>query len=378
MKKWVMIWMALSLTLLTACGSGRGGQGSAHPYAWKEKSDGSVQLTIQGAPEDGFHWLVGGTEDGTIQVESVEDGTNGQAVFSITGQGLGNGAVTFTCRRESAPQELRFQITMTLQTTQKEKLKVVDTVYIEQQPAVVAGEDGPVPYTLYTDEQGNFTIHLQSGEKPYIWESIGYDDTLLQLVSQVYDESGCTLRMTGLKAGQTALVVYDLEQDFGIRLQLTVGEDGAVTVNEHQAGSYDIPADQIPGMQELKALVGDFSLPEGSRVLSCMTANWNGGGTADHGQLRLVWDETSWLCIVSKSLPLDTLRQTYAQNGGTRTETMVGGYPVTLYSTEIEQTALWTDEQGRSFALTALATGTQEKLLRAAESMIGASNAGEG
>ena len=61
--------MALSLILLTACGSNQAGKDTAHPYSWKEQRDGSIQLTIDGTVEDGYDWQVDGVDGSILRVE---------------------------------------------------------------------------------------------------------------------------------------------------------------------------------------------------------------------------------------------------------------------------------------------------------------------
>ena len=51
MKKRLIALTVLMVLMLTACGSKQGGNGSKHPYSWKEKRDGSIELTIKNAPE---------------------------------------------------------------------------------------------------------------------------------------------------------------------------------------------------------------------------------------------------------------------------------------------------------------------------------------
>lgn len=375
MKKWMILCMALSISFLTACGSGRGGAGSDHPYAWTEKRDGSVQLTIEGAPEQGFVWLAQGTENGTIQVERKEDGSRENAVFSITSQGLGNGVASFLCQRESAPQDKSFAITMTLQTTQKEKLKVVQTEYVQLPRAEVSSADSPISYVLYQDTDGYFTVYLDDDEKRHAWAVLDYDETIVQPNDPEYDGNGYVTRVLGLAAGQTEMMLYDMEQGYGLRMQLTVGEDHTITVTEHHAGSYALPLDQFPMMEELNALVGSFPLPKDGRVLSCQVAGWTNEEDAKYGQIGFVRDQTYWLCRMSKTLSLATLEEIYTKAGISPIETMtVGDCAVVLYRTEAEQAAFWQDGQDRSFALIGDTSATQEELLRNVQSMIGATS----
>lgn len=375
MKKWLMAWIALGLLLLSACASGQGGKDSNHPYAWKEKRDGSIQFTIQGEPEQGFDWVVEGVEDGIIQVERIDGSKKDKTEFTITNPGLGSGSISFVCQRESEPYDQSFAVTMMLQTDKKEKLKVIQSDYTQTPANEFAGEGEPISYLWYTDENGDFAIYLKKNtEERYSWDITGYDDTIISLNATQNDQTGFTVSATGLKAGQTELMLHDIEQAYAIRLQLTVGEDKTISVTDHESGPYQIPMDQVPGMKEVKALVGDFTLPTNSRVISCLTSNWNNEENKPYGEIVFMIEETGWFCIISKDLSPEGIAQVYQDAEAATTQTTVSDCAVTLYSAPEWQQAIWQDKQGRSFLLSSDENAVQEDLLNIIQSMMGANS----
>jgi hypothetical protein len=375
MKKRLILLTALALAvLLTACGSSKGGEDSAHPYSWKEKLDGSVQLTINNAPEDGYSWLVDGSECGLV-ITREDDGTGQKAVFSLTGEEFSDGAVVFSCQRDSAPFDVSYQLTVTLSATQKGGVEVTAAEYRQFPSSGSAGEEGKAGCIWYTAEDGSREIYLDSSDGTYEWDAMGYDRAVLSVDGPDYGETGVTFGLMGIAAGETDLLLYDLKQDYGFRLTVSVAEDLSVDVTGCEEGEYEIASDQIPGMEDAAALVGDLTFPEGISVLHCEVGNWYGGEENDYVQLQLQADGKKWsLLVTRKYSAADLIEMCYGASGDvTRTDVSVGDIPAVLCGTGTEQTLFWTDSQGRSLIFGAFSgeEPTQEELLHAAQSLSG-------
>ena len=176
MKKWLVLLAALMLSAsLAACGSSQGGEGSAHPYSFQEKGNGSVRVTLQNAPEAGYSWAFAGTEDGLLQVERLDGGKGSKATFSVTGQDFASGTVSFSCRRDSAPYDTSFQLNLSLGTTEKGTLQVLEANYVERPAGGAAGQEGKASCTWYTTEDSQCALYVDSLEGD--WSLMGYDST---------------------------------------------------------------------------------------------------------------------------------------------------------------------------------------------------------
>ncbi len=377
MKKRLILLAALLVALaLTACGGGRGGEGSAHPYRWRA-ADGGLELTVRNPPEEGFVWQADGSGDGAVQVERQDGGTGESAAFSVTVPGPGGGTAVISCRREDAPHDVSFQLTLSVQISRQGKPEVVRTDFLELPPAGTAGEEGKPSCTWYTDTDGTLCVYLDGGSG---WTALGGDEAAVSVSGPELEEDGCTYRLSGLSAGETSLTLYDLSMDYGFRLALSAAEDGGVSVTDGEAGSFPVPPGQIPGMKAAEELVGALALPEDVRALSCRTGSWYGDGPADYARLRLRSGGADWQLVASRRFSTQELAAlSYGGgDGAEQTGRTAGAFPAVLYATEKEQTVFWTDGQGRSFALSTLSAPEDggEALLALAERLADAQEKG--
>ena len=373
MKKRLTVLTVLVLSLLlTACGSKVGGEDSSHPYSWKEKSDGSVQLTIKNAPEDGYSWLFDGAESGLVKVERMDDGTGPKAVFSMTGQGVGGEIVRFSCRRDTAPFDASFQIKMTLDNSEKGRLEVTSSEYTQSLLTGSAGEAGKAACVWYMGDDGLLRVYLDGHGIAYTWSAMELDSTLISLGGPDYDEAGCTYCLTGLADGETELLLYDLNQDYGFHLTLSVDDNHAVTVTDGEAGTFAVALDQVPGMDDVTELVGKLSFPNNVRILRCTTENSDGSEDKTYAQLRMRLNGKDWELLATKRYSLQELIGLCC---GTSEETVqsqlsIGGFPAVLCSIDSVQTLFWTDAQERRFAFALLSDEVEkEELISTAESL---------
>lgn len=377
MKKQLILLMALTTALLlTACGGGKGGEDSAHPYSWKEMQNG-IRLTVQNAPQEGYEWKTEETAGSRVSTERLDGGTNNRAVFSVMGED--SGTVLVSCCRATAPYDTAFQIALSVSASENGSLEVTQADYQEFPPAGSAGEEGKGSCVWYTDREGAVKLYLNGGSGAYDWTVLTDDDTPVSLSQPDYDdENGCTYQLKGLSAGEGTVTLYDLKQDYGFRLHVTVAEDHSVAVTGGEAGAFDIPAAQVPGMEALEAMAGKLTIPQDVRVLRCRVGNWSGSGADNYGQLTLGYQETDWQLVISKAFSARNLADLFytASDGAARTDVSIGGHSAMLYHTAKEETVFWSDEQGRSYALsTAAGAPDREALLRLAESLLEAQKA---
>ncbi len=377
MKKRLMILTVLALSLLlTACGSKVGGENSSHPYSWKEKSDGSVQLTIKNAPEDGYSWLLDGAESGLVEVERIDDGAGEKAVFSIKGQGVGGEIVRFSCRRDTAPFDASFQLKMILDTSEEGKLKVTSSEYTQSSSTGSVGEEGKATCMWYVGDDGFLRVYLDSNDDAYAWSAMDFDRSLISLGGPDYDETGCTYCLTGLEAGETDLLLYDLDQDYGFRLTLSIDESKNVAVEDGKAGIFAVAFNQIPGMDDVTALLGELTLPENVRILRCGTGNLDGSAEKTYAQLKIRLNDEEWELLATKRYSLQELIGLCGNTsaGTAQRQVSIDGFPAVLCGAGSAETLFWTDAQGRSFAFSALSDEGvgQEALLSTAENLCAA------
>lgn len=374
MKKRLIALTVLMVLLLTACGSKQGGNGSKHPYNWKEKRDGSVELTIKNAPEEGYAWTAEEAEGGFLQIERTDAGGGDKAVFSVTGDSPIGGTAIFACRRESAPGDTAFEIWLQVERSDKGRLTVTQTEYREFPSVETAGVEGAASCSWYSGTDGTGKLYLN---ELYEWRAMGYDETILSIGLPTYGESGCTYTLTGLAAGETSLLMYDLTQDYGFRLSVTVAEDLSVTLSNGEAGTFEIPAQQIPGMQEVTDYIGELAIPSGYRVIECKSGDRSGlGGETNYASLSLRTDQGIWVLYATKDDSMTDFLALYLDGytGAAQTKTSVNRFPAILLG-EGEQNALfWADDQNRSFCLRSqYDISTSEELLAAANGLYGAS-----
>ncbi len=377
MKKRLVLAMTLVMAvLLTACGSsGSGGEDSSHPYSWKAKGNGSVQVTIQNAPEEGYSWQYDGTDTGSIAIERTDNGNGKKAIFSLTGlEEDSSGLVSFVCQRDSAPSDISFRLDMTMETSEKGKLEVVSAEYTEFPAVGSVGEDGKASCMWYTSQENGFVVYLDNAGGNYDWTSMGYDGAVLSVSEPTYGDSGLTYALTGVSAGETELLLYDLNQSYGFRLTVSVSEDLAVSVTGSEAGTLTIDKDQIPGMTDAEALVGALDIPEGISVVRCVVRSMSDDDTKQYAGITLQANDTSWSWIVTKSYSVRDLSALFYadDNGVIQTSTTVGASAASMCSVDSVYTLFWSDAQGRTFMLNANSDDiTQEVLLSMAASLNG-------
>lgn len=378
MKKRLIAPILLMLLVLTACGGGQDGNGSKHPYRWKEKRDGSIELIIKNAPEDGYDWGAEEAEDGFLQIERTDIGGGDRAVFSLTGEGPVGGTAILTCRRENAPGDTSFEIWLQVDRSDKGRLKVTQTEYREFPPVETVGVEGMPSCSWYSDTDGTSKLYLN---ELYSWRTMGYDETILSIGLPAYGESGCTYTLTGLAVGETSLLLYDLTADYGFQLTAAVAEDLSVTLSNGEAGTFKIPTQQIPGMQEVTDYIGELPIPSEYRISECGSGDWNGiGGETDYAVLSLYTNQEAWALYATKNYSMTDFIALFLDGyaGGTRTKMSVNGYPAILFGEGEQHLLFWSDDQKRSFCLCAQSdTPAPEELLAAANGLYGAPKDGE-
>lgn len=380
MKKRFILLAALALAILLAACASSGGKDSSHPYSWKEKNDGSVRLTIRNMPEDGWSWQIDGTGNGLVHVERIDDGTDENAVFSLTGQGFGGGSACFVCRRDTAPFDVSFRLNLMLSVSEKGELTVISAEHTQFPPAGFAGGEGIASCTWYVAEDGSRELYLDGAGETYAWEAMEYDSTRLSLEGPDASDTGYTYRLTGLSAGETKLLLYDLTKDYGFRLTVSVAQDLSVDVTDCEAGSFVIPAAQIPGMEEAALLVGELTLPDDIKVLRCSTESWYGGEEKDCVELLLQADGKNWSLVLTKSYSVEKLIELCygASDNVTKSEAMLGQLSATVCGTEPEQALFWDGDDGFCYILNPLSDGaTRSELLRMAQLLCKAQDQGE-
>lgn len=379
MKKWILLLIGLMLsTLLAACGSNQGGENSSHPYTWKEKGNGSVRVTIQNAPEDGYSWTYEGTGDGLIQVERLDSGNGKKATFSVTGEDFSSGTVTFSCRRDTAPYDTSFQLNMAIGASEKGKLQVLSADYVQLPAGGSAGEEGKTGCMWYATEDNTCELFLDSVDGN--WSVMGYDSSILSVDGPSYEEDGCAYELSGLASGATELLLYDLKESYGFQFSISVDEELTVTITDGQAGTFEVPTEQVPGMADAVSLVGELALGDGMELLSCQTGSWNGGETEDYAKLQFRADGAKWYLIVTQSYSVDDLIS--SSYGSTeevpQADTKIGKYSAKICGVDENLTLFWSDNQGRSFVLSAFneMEGMQKALTQVAEDLCAAQKEG--
>ena len=382
MKKWFIIFTALVMVmLLAACGGGRGGDDSAHPYSWKEKNDGSIQLTIKNAPEDGFSWSSEGADDGLLQVERTDNGKKEKAVFTVEGQGFGGGTISFVCRRDVAPNDASFKLTVTFSTSEKGRLKVDSAECTEFPAAGTAGEDGKASCTWYMTGDDTAEIYLANSGGEYDWRVMGNDSGILEVTGPTFSDDGCTYSLTGVSEGSEELLLYDTQQGYGFKFSVSVAEDMSVDIAECEAGGFRPDVSQIPGMSDVTALVGEILFPDDINVLKCVVGNWYGGEEEDYARIKLQAEDVSWNLIVTKSYSVQKLIELCcdAPDSMSREEITIGGFDGVICSIGESRMLFWQDNSGRTFALGAASSETEisrDTLLNVAENLRSAQKKG--
>lgn len=203
---------------------------------------------------------------------------------------------------------------------------------------------------------------------------MGYDGAVLSVSEPTYGDSGLTYALTGVSAGETELLLYDLNQSYGFRFTVSVSEDLAVSVTGSEAGTLTIDKDQIPGMTDAETLVGALDIPEGISVVRCVVRSMSDDDTKQYAGITLQANDTSWSWIITKSYSVrDLIALFYADdNGVIQTSTTVGASAASLCSVDSVYTLFWSDTQGRTFMLNANSDDiTQEVLLSMAASLNG-------
>ena len=340
------------LMALSSCGSKTAGENSSHPYSWKEKRDGSVVLTIENAPSDGYNWAVSDSQENIISVEALENGKDGQAKFSITGQDTNVGTVTLELKRTAAPYDTTFGITLTLSEKEKGGITVSDTSFVEYTSAGNAGEDGKPSCVWYSPDNTSVNIYIADTDEAYDWKVLDFDDAIVTVSDPEYAESGTAFKVTGLAAGDTTVLIYDTEQDYGFSLKMTVADSLNVSVTEDTAGRFTVSADTLPGMNEVTSVVGEIKIPDTVSVIRCDSDNWKGDGNNDYSNIVIRSDNKDFSLIVTKAYDMDTvINMCYGSDEVTKTDTKIGNTDAVLCARQTENMLFWTDSDNRVFVL---------------------------
>lgn len=259
----------------------------------------------------------------------------------------------------------------------KGRLEVTQTEYREFPPIETAGVEGYPSCSWYSDPDGTGKVYLN---ELYEWRAMEYDEAILSVSLPAYGESDCTYTLTGLAAGETSLLLYDLTTDYGFRLSVTVAEDLSVTVTGGEAGTFAVPIRQIPGMDEVTAYLGELSIPDGYRITECRSGDWNGiEGETNYASLSVYTDAENWVLYATKDYSVTDFIALYldGRTGSTRTATSVNGYPAVLVGDGEQSLLFWSDDRDRSFCLRPRnGSSAPEKLLAAANGLYGAPEKG--
>ncbi len=351
--------------LLTACSSNHGGDDSAHPYSWKEKSDNSISLTIKNAPDEGWSWQFEGSGDGLIEVERTDNRKGKDATFRIVGQGIGSGTANFVCRRDALPNDASFRLDVAFSNDEKGKLSIVSTNYTEYPAAGQISADGKAVCTWYVSDEGVRELYIDNSgiDTDAEWTLSGYDGKIVSTDGPEYGDIGCTYSLSGLSSGETELLIYDLEIDYGFRLKLSVADDLSVNIIGSEAGSFELTADSIPGIDLLTALVGDIYIPDGVKTVRCETASWFGEDEDDYAKLDIRVDGTGWKYFITKKYTIENLMEICCgdmpESGAE--EISIKGKAAYYTTSENGQIIFWTDADGRSCLLTSAVDNSADK-----------------
>jgi hypothetical protein len=351
-KQFAAITILITALLLTACSSNHGGDDSAHPYSWKEKSDNSISLTIKNAPDEGWSWQFEGSGDGLIEVERTDNGKGKNATFKIVGQGVGNGTANFVCRRDALPNDASFRLDVAFTTDEKGKLSIVSSNYTEYPASGRISADGKAVCTWYMSDDGVRELYIDNSgiDTDAEWTLSGYDGTFVSADGPEYGDSGCTYSLSGLSVGETEILIYDLEIDYGFRLKLSVADDLSVGITGSEAGTFELSADEIPGINLLTALVGDIYIPDGVKTVRCDTASWLGEDEDDYAKLDIRVDGTDWKYFITKKYALENLMEIccgdLSESGAE--EISISGKTAYYVKSDNGQMIFWIDSQGRS------------------------------
>lgn len=363
-----------TLLLLASCGSKTAGEDSSHPYSWKEKHDGSVSLTIENAPENGYEWQVDDYREQLIKVEALESGKNGEAKFSITGQQTNSGTVTLALKRTSAPYDTLFSITLTLSEKEKGGITVSDTSFVQFASAGQTGEDGKPSCVWYTPDNTSIDIYIADTDEAYDFKALDYDDGVISVSDPEYGESGTSFSVTGLAAGDTTVIIYDTEHDYGFSLKMTVSDSLNVSVNECAAGKFAVSAEKLPGMNEVTSVVGEIKIPDTVSVLRCDSDSWKGDGNDDYSNIIIRSDNRDFSLIVTKAYDLDTvIGMCCGDDEVTRTDVKIGNINAVLIARQTEFILFFADSDNRVFVLSSQSgeAVTQDELVSAAKKLCG-------
>ena len=133
-------------------------------------------------------------------------------------------------------------------------------------------------------------------------------------------------------------------------------------------------------MADAVSLVGELALGDGMELLSCQTGSWNGGETEDYAKLQFRADGAKWYLIVTQSYSVDDLIS--SSYGSTeevpQADTKIGNYSAKICGVDENLTLFWSDNQGRSFVLSAFneMEGMQKALTQVAEDLCAAQKEG--
>ena len=129
-------------------------------------------------------------------------------------------------------------------------------------------------------------------------------------------------------------------------------------------------------MSDVMTLLGEIALDDTVELLKCKVGNWYGDEEQDYAELQFRASEAEWSLLATKSYSMQEFIALCGADveGVTQTETTVGSFSAILCSAEDHYMLFWTDNQGRTFSLTARSDGegTQKTLQEVAEKLCAA------
>lgn len=359
----VVLAAILLAVLLIAAGRNNHRTDPDSRYAYSfSRSGKNVLITVKGDFPEGYSWKVG---EGGAEVVSVTEKSAGarRAVFTVAPVGEGTAVVRLSLERENFLPDRIYEILVPVTVSADGQLNTAGGSHKEYAGLSAYGEGSDHPYYLVEETGGEVRVVItRVGEAQWAVTAEPSGIVRIRIDERVPDASGAqaeSFTLSPISDGTSLIALCDTENSRALTIRVTV-ENGKLRLGEHSLCDYTYTEPEAPDhREEVEALIGKVTLPDGAVYAgsSLKTLTDGTGNGAEYAAARVSYTlgGIKWTYTVVVNGPKAALEYMYEVTAPEKT-VLIGPYEGSGY-TAANGTAFaaWTDAQGNSYALAAVA-----------------------
>lgn len=295
--------------------------GRTYEYTVAGQNTG-VLVTVKNGTGDGYTWAA--LTDGTDATAVPHKADAGKTAFLLENKReSGLTKVTLVLRRENGADgtmpDYACAIAIRLSVDNEGKTGYVDSTYKELGGLRSFDEDGDHPYRLADDSDGTLLVSIghvdPTGMTTWVTDGNGVRASVLD-----GKDDTALFRIT-VEGGRAEVLLTEESTKTALRLSVSGGQDGIVSVLEHGIVTFD-PGEQQKEQQhkQVESLVGAIEVPEETESVSyrANVLRDSQGEKHDIAQVRFTIGNVEWNYYAAHDMPMEVFRNyfvTYTENG---------------------------------------------------------------